>query len=153
MKTINDNGNRRGGAFMRPLLALLLTAGALLVAPSPPIMGQQAAGEKNVAESLKDFKVIPTLDVAELKRMIQMARESGFTEEQVREITIEDTDGTQVNAWKYIKNYELYMKLQQSRQEEERNKVYLTPQDVITELNGKQNGEIDSLRENLLLVD
>ncbi|MDH4246388.1 MAG: hypothetical protein OEW39_01065 [Deltaproteobacteria bacterium] len=100
-----------------------------------------------------DFKPIPSLNLVELKRMIQIARESGLADEQVSEIIIEDVDGRKIKALDYIVGYERWRKAQKAQERLKETKVYLTPQDVLTELNATQAKDVNRLRDELLLVD
>lgn len=92
-------------------------------------------------------------DIEELKRLIDAAQESGFTEEQIREITVEDEDGNAINAWEFLQEHERRRRAEAERIAAERARVYLTPHDVISELDANQPGDIDSLREKMLFVE
>ena len=92
-------------------------------------------------------------DIEELKRLIDAAQESGFTEEQIREITVEDEDGNVINAWEFLQEHERRRRAEAERIAAERARVYLTPHDVISELDANQPGDIDSLREKMLFVE
>lgn len=92
-------------------------------------------------------------DIEELKRLIDAARESGFTEEQIREITVEDEDGNVINAWEFLQEHERRRRAEAERIAAERARVYLTPHDVISELDANQPGDINSLREKMLFVE
>ena len=121
----------------------------LLTAPHPA-RAQDRAGQ--ASQGVQSFQRIADLNIDELKRLIQTAREAGFTDAQIQDITVEDPDGHVVKAWAYIQEYERRKKEEEARKEAERKKVYLTPQDITAELDKKQTQEIEQLRDKLLLV-
>jgi hypothetical protein len=92
-------------------------------------------------------------DIATLRRLIELARDSGFTEQQLREITVEDEHGNVVNAQAFLEDYEKRKKEQDAREAAERNKVYLSPKDLIKELDKKQPEDLDKLRDKMLFAD
>jgi hypothetical protein len=94
-----------------------------------------------------------TYDVEELKRLIELAQESGFSEEQIREITVEDEEGHTIKAWEFIQAYEKRKEEEAARLAAERARVYLTPKDIMTELDKKERKDIDSLRDRMLFVE
>ena len=93
----------------------------------------------------------PLVDVEELKRIIEIARESGFSEEQVREITIEDEAGNLINALDYLKALEREKQLKASASEELKNKRYLTVQEIFADLKGSEQKDLKALREKYLI--
>lgn len=94
-----------------------------------------------------------TYNIDELKRLLEIAEESGFTEEQLRNVTVEDEQGNVINAWTFIRDYEKKKKEEEARLAAERAKKYLTPHDIMAELDGKQPHDIEDLRDNLLWVE
>jgi hypothetical protein len=125
-------------------LATALAGSSLLLAPVA-VRAQGAPPQR--------VQTISDLNIDELKRMIQLAKESGFTEQQIKEITVEDETGKVVNAWQYLQDYEKRQKEEAARKAAERKKVYLTPQEITAELDKKQPQELDQLRDKLLLSD
>lgn len=98
-------------------------------------------------------EIAGTYNIEELKRLLEIAEESGFTEEQLRKVTVEDERGNVINAWTFIRDYEKKKKAEEARLAAERAKKYLTPQDIMAELDGKQPQDIENLRDNLLWVE
>jgi hypothetical protein len=94
-----------------------------------------------------------TYNIDELKRLLEIAEESGFTEEHLRNVTVEDEQGNVINAWTFIRDYEKKKKEEEARLAAERAKKYLTPHDIMAELDGKQPHDIEDLRDNLLWVE
>jgi len=106
------------------------------------------------AQTGPDLPVIAgQYDINELKRLIDIARESGFTDQQIKDITVEDEDGNVINAWAFIQEYERKQQAEADRLAAERARIYLTPHDIIDELDQKQTKDIDALREKLLFVE
>ena len=122
----------------------------MLLTAAQPARAQDQAGQ--ASQGVQSFQRIADLNIDELKRLIQTAREAGFTDAQIQDITVEDPDGHVVKAWAYIQEYERRKKEEEARKEAERKKVYLTPQDITAELDKKQTQEIEQLRDKLLLV-
>jgi hypothetical protein len=92
-------------------------------------------------------------DVGELRKLIQRAREAGFTEEQMHEITVDDAEGHTVNALEFLQAYDKRQKEEAARLEAERTRVYLTPKDITKELDKKQPQDLNRLRDRMLFVD
>ena len=91
-------------------------------------------------------------DIRELERLIQIARESGFTEEEVKKITIE-AEGQVINAWEFL---EARRRAQKEAEEEARrlaSKQYLTVKDVFDELDEKHEKDLQTLREKSVFID
>ncbi len=95
------------------------------------------------------IRIFDTYDLDELRRMLELAREAGFSEEQVRNITVEDEEGNTINAFKVIEEIERCHREEEARLAAERAKVYLTPQDVFQELDGGQKKDLRHLRDKL----
>ena len=88
----------------------------------------------------------------EIRRIIEVARESGFSEEQVAEITIEDENGNVVHALEYLLRIERERAERLAREEALRNKRYLTVQDVFSELRESESRDLDQLRKQYILT-
>lgn len=125
-----------------PLLLLAALAGNVAW------MGHGAKAQESVCASLAT-RVFDTYDVDELKRMLELARESGFSEEEVRQITVEDDEGNTINAFKVINDIERCRREETERLAAERARVYLTPHDIFKELDGGQKKDLKDLRKKL----
>lgn len=113
-------------------------------------------GGKGASQDLGQ-EALPTIagqyDINQLKRLIEIAQESGFTEEQIKEITVEDENGNLQKAWEFIQDHERRKKAEEERLAAIRAKKYLAPHDVMKELDEKQPKDIDDLREKMLWVE
>ncbi len=131
---------------------------APLPAPSPPQASAPATGAAPAEVPLMSGKIkLPQIkgetNIDELRRLIDLAREAGFSEEQLRDITVEDESGTVINAYEFLQAYDRRRKEEADRIAAEQHKVYLTPKDVMKELDKKQPQDLDQLREKMLFVD
>ncbi len=108
---------------------------------APAVGDKVAKGDDKVPEGL--------LDLQELIRLIEIARESGFTEDEIKEITIEDHG-------RVIKALEYYNKVMEQRAQREKalkdreNRVYLTVDDILKELAAKEPADLKKLRDDLV---
>lgn len=123
------------------MLASLLLLGGLIAGASG--VGAQEAGieVRERAESDEGF-----YDLEELERIFEVARESGFSEEELRQITIEDA-GEQINAWEYLQKRREREAAEAAREKERREKVYLTVKEIVDELNEDRAGDLSELRD------
>jgi hypothetical protein len=91
----------------------------------------------------------PKPPVQELIQLIEAARQAGLTEEQIRELTLQDEEGNSLNAWDYLQaQLETKRKLE-ARERELRTKVYLTVRDVFADLRKGETQDLNMLREQL----
>lgn len=132
----------RNVARTAPLLVLAALAG------NAAWMGQGAKAQDSICANLTT-RIFKTYDIDELRRMLELARESGFSEEQVRNITVEDDEGNTINAFKVINDIDRCHREEMERLAAERARVYLTPHDVFKELDGGQKKDLKDLREKL----
>lgn len=123
----------------------LLAAGLLALGAALPAAAQQApeAGQ----EEREGF-----YRIEELERLFRMARESGFTEEQIREITIGD-DGREINAWDYLQRLKRRRAQAREEEREKREAKYLTVQDIFAELDEDREEELTRIREESVFTD
>lgn len=126
-----------------PLLLLLAA-----LAGNAAWMGQGAKAQESICASLTT-RIYDTYDIDELRRMLELARESGFSEDEVRQITVEDDEGNTINAYKVINDIERCNRDEIARLAAERARVYLTPQDIFKELDGGQKKDLKELRKKL----
>lgn len=117
------------------LLALLALGAALGLLAAAPALTQEERGE--------GFR-----NVEELKRLLEVARESGFSEQELREITIED-DGEVINVWEYLEELERQKRLAAERRKAEREKVYFTVQDIFADLDKAEPADLTRLRDRI----
>lgn len=136
------------------ILGLMAFITTLVLSP-PQLHSQdsQTAGENPPAKSTKPFKLIETLNIDELKRIVQTARDAGMAKEQIQNITVEDVDGNTYNALEYIQAYDAYMNARRLDTLAQKTKPYLTPMDVLNDLNAKHPAELEDMRETHLWAD
>lgn len=140
--------------------------GAAAASPQPgaaaaatPSMAGDASSETGLVPSPDKAGVTPVMqiqgdyDIKQLRRLIQLAKESGFSKDQLRQITVEDENGHVVNALAFLDAYERAKKEKAARLAAEKAKVYLTPKDLIHELDEKQAKDLDKLRDKMVFVD
>jgi hypothetical protein len=140
-------------AVIGVLLPALWLALALPALPLPAMAqgaAQGDAAEKLNLDALQQEDLNQGFyDLQELIRLIEIARESGFSEEQIREITIED-QGRVINAWEYLKEIQARRAAEEQRIREQESRVYLTVQDVVEDLMKMEQKDLHQLRESLL---
>ena len=120
----------------KKLMALLGMAALMGLAVAAPVRTQEAENE--------GFR-----DVVELKRLLEVAREAGFSEKEMREITIEDDNGNVINVWKYLEEVERKKRLEAEKRKAQEEKVYLTVQDVFEELEKGEPADLTQLRDKI----
>ncbi|MDH4225154.1 MAG: hypothetical protein OEW12_05865 [Deltaproteobacteria bacterium] len=86
----------------------------------------------------------------ELIKLFKIAKESGFSEQQLHEITIED-EGKTINAWDYLQKLLAKKEGDEKRQKMLMGKIYLSVQEVMDELNEKNPEDLTQLRKSMLL--
>ncbi len=112
------------------------------------LLGLAAAGASPGAAQAQDEKQEGFYNVEELKRLLEVARESGFTEKELREITVEDGDKV-INVWDFLKEYERKKRERAARLKAQQEKVYLTVQDVVEDLEKEQPKDLTRLRDKI----
>lgn len=118
-------------------LAALLGIGSVLgLMVAAPVQTQQVEQE--------GFR-----NIVELRRLMEVAREAGFSDEEMREITIEDDEGNVVNVWKYLEEVERKKRLEAEKRKAQKEKIYLTVQDVFTELKKDEPADLTRLRDKI----
>lgn len=148
----DDTAAQGTGAARRQRPAETEPPGSLALPEGAVLEGGGPGPEQEIPDELLE-RTEGFYDVGELRRILQVARESGMTEEQVRQITIEDPDGNVINAWAYLRALEARREAEAKRRRELLNRDYLTVQDMLDELNADQREEVDRLRDELLFVE
>ncbi len=143
---------------------LKMGAGWLLLGLAISLAGTAAQGQEEKREGF--------YNVEELKRLLEVARESGFTEKEMREITIEDegnrllevaqkfgftekemheiTDKGGINVWDFLKLMERKKRERAAQAKAQQEKVYLTVQDVFDEMEKDLPKDLSKLRDKIL---
>lgn len=149
-------GAPRGAWWPTLAAGVLLLAAGLLLAPA---VGQAQTTRRERAVNL-----------GELKRLLEVARESGFSEEEIHKITIEDngrllkaaratgfskedvrevlSGGNErlIIVWRFLLLLEAKRKLDAERLKELKEKRYLTVQDFLSDLRKGEPKDLDALR-------
>jgi hypothetical protein len=79
--------------------------------------------------------------------LFQIAKESGFGEAELRQITIEDEHGKSVNAWAYLQEMKTRRNVKDRGTQDRLQKIYLTVQDVLAELRRREKEDLRDLRD------
>ncbi len=85
----------------------------------------------------------------ERENLIEIARQAGFTDQELQEITIED-GGETINVWNYIIQEKERFKKARKAKEEASKKRYITVKDITDDLLQKETDQVSNLRENLI---
>ncbi len=157
---ILPRGRERSEA--QPLRRLIRLAGhglmmagvatGLMGLPQRDTLAQEGREGQESVEALASKvpgKVFGAYDLDELRRLLEIARESGFSDEEVKKITVEDESGNVINAWEYLQALERKRREEEARLAEIRSRVYLTPKDVHKELDSSQPEDLTDLRGKL----
>ncbi|MBF0237472.1 MAG: hypothetical protein HQM12_07195 [SAR324 cluster bacterium] len=117
--------------------------------PVKPVHAQ--SNEINITENAatKEEKKRQKL-IRDMKELVRVAHDAGFTAEELKDITIE-VDGETVNVVEYLKQEEMKKQQQASDKTDMPSRSYITVQDVTKELIEKEYKEITDLRNNLIL--
>lgn len=103
----------------------------------------EVADEK-AAQALKKEKKV----LQDMKNLLNVAQQAGFTEEEVKQITIEQ-DGEVINVWNFVQQEN--SRKQTSQKEDQAPKRYLTIQDITKELMSHEDKKLNQLRKKLVL--
>ena len=124
---------RRRRAGIAAILPLCLLAAALLCGGLSAAFGQELSQEG-------------FYDIDELERLIDVARESGFTQKDIEEITIQD-EGREINAWEFLQNMKRKRALERERARAQSTKIYLTIQGILADLAKEKKDDLSTLRD------
>jgi hypothetical protein len=125
--------------------ATLALACALSLGLAPAALRAQARPPE--APQLLPEKQEGFYDIDELERLFQIARESGFSEEDIRQITIQDEEGNTVNAWQYLQEVKRRRALRDQADQEKLSKIYITVQDILSDLSRREREDLRKLRD------
>lgn len=131
IRRMGIGGWRRGG--FGAFLPLCLLAALLLCGGSPAALGQELSQEG-------------FYDIDELERLIEVARESGFTQEDIEKITIQD-EGREINAWEFLQKMKRMRALEREKARAQSTKIYLTIQGILADLAADKKDDLSTLRD------
>jgi|SRR5579863_1873887 len=118
-------------------VVLIFGAVGLLLGSALPVSSQTRPKKSNLPP------------IQDLMSLIESARQSGMTENQIRQLTLIDEDGNSINAYEYLQSQEAAKRKQEAFEREQRTKVYLTVPDVFADLRKGEAQDLDTLREQL----
>ncbi len=137
---------------LRPLLRhwslVLLSLGlALLVGPASgqaqtTSQAYQAYLEEKELKAEKERQQF----IQELQQLVDAAMNSGFTEEEIRDITV-DRDGKTILVWEFLEQEKIRAERLASQRFEPKDR-YLTVTDITEELEMREPSRLDELRQD-----
>ena len=88
--------------------------------------------------------------IAEMETLIKAAQDAGFSEQDIREMTI-TRKGKTINVWEFLEQERLNRKREKRRSFVPRDR-YLTVMDITSELQSLESRDLDTLRKKMIFV-
>ena len=88
--------------------------------------------------------------IAEMETLIKAAQDAGFSEQDIREMTI-TRKGKTINIWEFLEQERLKRKREERRRFVPRDR-YLTVMDITSELQSLESRDLDTLRKKIVFV-
>ena len=88
--------------------------------------------------------------LAEMETLIKAAQDAGFSEQDIREMTI-TRKGKTINVWEFLEQEKLKKKREERRRFVPRDR-YLTVMDITSELQSLESRDLDTLRKKMIFV-
>ena len=88
--------------------------------------------------------------LAEMETLIKAAQDAGFSEQDIREMTI-TRKGKTINVWEFLEQERLKGKREERRRFVPRDR-YLTVMDITSELQSLESRDLDTLRKKMVFV-
>ena len=110
-----------------------------------PSFGQSNVDSQEETEAAKQRAET----LREMENLIHVAREAGFNEDELREITVE-REGEKINVWDFIQKEKERLARAKEEQEAAAKKRFITVKDITEDLNERDSRQISNLRDNLL---
>ena len=129
-----------------------VAGGAMLACGSPVSLAQEPPSPPGAPQELLE-RTEGFYDIDQLERLFQIARESGFSEQEIREITIEDEEGKSVNAWDYLQDVKRRRSMQDKADQEKLKKIYITVQDILSDLRRREKDDLRKLRDESVFAE
>ncbi len=85
----------------------------------------------------------------EMENYLQVATDAGFTEDELKEITIE-RDGETIYVWDFVERERQRIQKIIEARDEARKKRYITVKDITEDLMETESRELSRLRDNLI---
>ena len=134
------------------LLPGVLLSGLLMMAPrlftdSHTLKAQNTEeAEEAARKEEKERKKF----LAEMETLIKAAQDAGFSEQDIREMTI-TRKGKTINVWEFLEQERLKRKREDRRRFVPRDR-YLTVMDITSELQSLESRDLDTLRKKMVFV-
>ena len=134
------------------LLPGVLLAGLLMMTPrlftdSHTLKAQNTEeAEEAARKEEKERKKFLT----EMETLIKAAQDAGFSEQDIREMTITRKSKT-INVWEFLEQERLKRKRKERRRFIPRDR-YLTVMDITSELQSLESRDLDTLRKKIIFV-
>ena len=88
--------------------------------------------------------------LAEMETLIKAAQDAGFSEQDIREMTI-TRKGNTINVWEFLEQDRLKRKREERRRFVPRDR-YLTVMDITSEMQSLESRDLDTLRKKMVFV-
>ena len=148
----NDFRTKMGLRFFYCTLFCLfwISIGLPVAANSPSEDHKQGAKDQEEAldEHQLELKRKHKKMIRDMENLLRVAQEVGFTEEELKKITVQQ-EGEVINVWEFLQKENE----SQSAQKDEdlpQKKQYLTVQDITKELNKREKKQINTLKQTLM---
>lgn len=131
---------------------VFLTTGIVYGEPPHPEKTQPPSkGESPSPEKLQQSQEEITQQkfVKDLQQLFDAAKISGFSEDALREMSIE-RNGTTIRIWDYLQREKSRQLQQEEEERRKQNKHYLTVHDITDELNENEPEQLKQLRSKLV---
>ena len=127
-------------------------AGLLIMAPRlfTDSHTLKAQNKEEVEEAARKEEKERKKFLAEMETLIKAAQDAGFSEQDIREITI-TRKGKTINVWEFLEQERLNRKREERRRFVPRDR-YLTVMDITSELQSLESRDLDTLRKKMVFV-
>ena len=127
-------------------------AGLLMMAPSLFTYSHtlKAQNTEESEEAVRREEKEREKFLSEMETLIKAAQDAGFSEQDIREMTI-TRKGKTINVWEFLEQERLKRKREERRRFVPRDR-YLTVMDITSELQSLESRDLDTLRKKMVFV-
>ena len=127
-------------------------AGLLMMVPSlfTDSHSLKAQNKEEAEEAARKEEKERKKFLAEMETLIKAAQDAGFSEQDIREMTI-TRNGKTINVWEFLEQEKLNRKREERRRFVPRDR-YLTVMDITSELQSLESRDLDTLRKKMVFV-
>ncbi|MDH4121665.1 MAG: hypothetical protein OEV94_08185 [Deltaproteobacteria bacterium] len=122
-------------SWLKPLSRALVITLAMTLMLAPAAQAQRYKKHRNF------------YDIKELQKLFAVARESGLSQKDIEAMVIED-NGKVINAWKYLQDLLKAEKEKEARRQALLAKRYLSPTEIMDEMDQSQPEDLTQLRDS-----